>query len=244
MRHHGDDVIIKRFKEVDSTNEEVFRIKDKVPIPFFVLADRQSMGRGRFGRSWASPEGGLWMTGIFKKRNENDGFKFMFGSCVVTKRVLNGIGVNVRIKFPNDIYFKDKKLCGILVEERDNLIAVGIGLNVNQKTPPVENSTTLFIITGREHNINVLAYNIAKGLMEVERKSFREVFGEYYNNLDTIGKNVKVFTGGGIVEGVFVDIGEDLNVILRGESLTVVYAWEIFHIEENYERGYESCKGY
>jgi len=230
-----DEIRILHIKETDSTNEEVFRLKDKVRIPFFVRADVQRGGRGRYGRVWISKEGGLWMTGLFEKRREDDGLKFMFGSVFVVYKVLLELGVNVRIKFPNDVYYQDKKLCGILVEERENLIAVGVGLNVNQKEPPVPNSTTLYLITGKSHDLSFLAYNIGKGLMEMDRKNLTEVIREYRKHLSTIGKTVKILTPGGFIEGTFEDINEDLNVILRGDMVYVVPASEILHLEE-YER--------
>lgn len=235
----GEEKIeIIHIEETDSTNEEVFRLKDKYPIPFFVLADFQTSGRGRYGRSWVSPKGGLWMTGLFLKKDEYDGFKFMFGSSVVVRDILRNLGIPARIKFPNDVYVKDKKICGILVEEREGLLAVGIGLNVNQSEPPVKNSTSIFILTGKEHDINLLAYNIGKRLMEVDRKTFSEVFREFKEKLDTINKPVIITTDYGVLEGVFMDITEDLNVILRGEVINFVRVERILHLEENYERGY------
>ena len=230
-----DEIRIIHVKETDSTNEEVFRLKDKVKIPFFVRADVQVKGRGRYGRVWVSQEGGLWMTGLFEKKGEYDGIKFMFGSALVVYKILLHMGINARIKFPNDVYYKDKKLCGILAEERENLIAVGIGLNVNQKEPPIPSSTTLHLITGKTYDLEFLAYNIGKGLMEIERKSIGEVVREYRENLSTIGKTVKIFTPSGALEGTFEDLDMDLNVILRGDVIYVIPAFEVLHLEE-YER--------
>lgn len=234
----GNEVKIIHIRETDSTNEEVFRLKDKYKIPFFVLADIQTSGRGRYGRRWESPEGGLWMTGIFPKRDERDGFKFMFGSAVVVYNELKSLGIEARIKFPNDIYVGDKKICGILVEEREGFLAVGIGLNVNNKRPPVQGSTSIYIITGVLHEKNVLAYNIGKGLMEVDRKNFSEVLREYLNYLDTIGKFIRIYTPSAMYEGIFEELTENLEVILRGDVINLIPAGEVLHLEENYERGY------
>ncbi len=229
---------IIHIEKADSTNEEVFRLKDRYSIPFFVLADFQTSGRGRYGRNWVSPKGGLWMTGLFIKKDENDGFKFMFGSAVVVRDILRTLGIPARIKFPNDVYVENKKICGILVEEREGLLAVGIGLNVNQPKPPVENSTSIFILTGKEHDINLLAYNIGKHLMEIDRRNFNDVFREYKEKLDTINKPVIITTDYGVLEGVFMDITEDLNVILGGEVINFIKVERVLHLEENYERGY------
>ncbi len=230
-----DEIRLLHIKYTDSTNEEVFRLKDKVKVPFFVRADVQSGGRGRYGRVWISQEGGLWMTGLFKKKGNEDGFKFMFGSALVVYKVLVGLGVKARIKFPNDVYYLDKKLCGILVEERENLLAVGVGLNVNQKEPPLPTSTTLYVITGKTHDLNVLAYNISRGLMKIYSRTLREVIVEYKEHLSNIGKTVKVYTANGNIEGTFEDIDENLNVLLRGDMFYVIPAFEILHLEE-YER--------
>ncbi|MEO0202011.1 MAG: hypothetical protein ABIL03_04530, partial [candidate division WOR-3 bacterium] len=88
------------------------------------------------------------------------------------------------------------------------------------------------------HDKIALAYNIGKGLMEVDRKNFSDVFKEYRNLLDTLGKYVRVYTPSDMYEGIFEDLTENLEVILRGEFINIIPAGEVFHLEENYERGY------
>lgn len=127
--------------EVDSTNAEILRqvasgTKDS-PV---VIADGQTMGRGRRGRTWRSPRGenlylsaGLTFHGGFSVL---DGLSLVLGVAVA--ETLEKLGVlGVRLKWPNDIFLPDGKLGGVLVELQGELqegvvqVVVGIGINVH-----------------------------------------------------------------------------------------------------------------
>ena len=130
---------VKVFEEVDSTNNivkdtEVERLK-----PLMVVADRQTAGRGRLGRSFASPGGtGIYMTiGIRPKfALDKAPFVTMAVAVAVTRAIEKVTGIQGQIKWVNDIFHQKKKVCGILTEAQtdpetgllDKLI-IGIGVN-------------------------------------------------------------------------------------------------------------------
>lgn len=123
--------------EVDSTNDYVKRNLDSLPNYSVVKCNYQTAGRGRSGHIWQSKkEQDLLMSILVKDfKNPQDLHKMtQIAACSVTS-LLERYGIKAKIKWPNDIYVDDLKICGILVEAiyQDGLkgVVIGIGLNVN-----------------------------------------------------------------------------------------------------------------
>ena len=90
-----------------------------------VVADEQSAGRGRFGRVWISPTGGMYATVILPS---DPLISLKAGLALVS--VLRRAGVSAGLKWPNDVLVEDRKIAGVLIETTDELSLVGIGLNL------------------------------------------------------------------------------------------------------------------
>jgi len=124
-------------KEVDSTQDEAKRrLQESNPV--LVLAERQSRGRGRQGRVWESPPGGLWFSMGFRERKSDIAGNITLLPLltgVAVARGLRALRFDARIKWPNDILVHNKKVAGILIEVEDagphSIIVIGIGINVN-----------------------------------------------------------------------------------------------------------------
>lgn len=99
-----------------------------------ILADHQTSGRGRMGRSWlAAPGEGLLLSVIHCPVDETPGAtdRLVIGSCyAVAEAVEHAVGLSIQIRWPNDLLVDGAKLAGILVERRDGAAVIGIGLNV------------------------------------------------------------------------------------------------------------------
>ncbi|RKY31902.1 MAG: biotin--[acetyl-CoA-carboxylase] ligase [Candidatus Omnitrophota bacterium] len=123
------------FKKVTSTMDiaEDFLNKGKEVI---VVAEEQSCGRGRYGRKWFSPPGGLYLSWILKREIGSDTVSKIFPVALVETLSLFGIS-DCRIKFPNDIIVKGKKIAGILVEKKEGCFVVGVGVNLNNSTDKI-----------------------------------------------------------------------------------------------------------
>jgi BirA family biotin operon repressor/biotin-[acetyl-CoA-carboxylase] ligase len=110
-----------------------------------IRANLQTHGRGQYGRSWVSPEGGLWVTYLLGSRLP---LKVWENLTIKVGEALQGLlmsyNVITKIKGPNDLLTCDgKKLCGILVERKPDRIMIGVGLNyVNDIPASLENSGT------------------------------------------------------------------------------------------------------
>lgn len=120
-----------------------------------VTADEQSAGRGRLDRKWVSPAGvNLYMTFcLFLNEGEVNISNIPQILALAAAEVIQEIGVDARLKWPNDLVVKGKKIGGILCEtkplEEMRFIAIGIGLNINMSDEFLENATSLLIECGQ-----------------------------------------------------------------------------------------------
>ena len=148
-------------RETDSTNLWIKRLaKEGALEGTLALAEFQSAGRGRLGRSWEVPEGTSVMMSILLRPKFEPQYAptlTLVMGMAVAKAVKN-LGFDVSIKWPNDVVVSHKKICGILTEMgvRDGKIdyaVIGVGINVNIKEFPEEmadKATSLYLESGRE----------------------------------------------------------------------------------------------
>lgn len=152
------------YDEVDSTNTRAKAAAeaDGIHGSLFV-ADAQTAGKGRRGRSWGSEKGiSIYMTYLLKPDIDISCVSrlTLVAALAVAKALQEIDGIEPQIKWPNDVVVNGKKICGILTEMSSegmdiSYVVVGIGLNVNNKEFPEELSekaTSLWIETGIEHN--------------------------------------------------------------------------------------------
>jgi len=147
------------FPSLDSTNSQCFKIKDK--HNFVVLAEQQTRGKGRYNRTWVSPaEGNLYFSCcIHKPLVDFNELGILASYCVY--EVLKKYNKHLYIKWPNDIIYRKKKICGILPETKFQnnslkLIVIGIGINLFTDFSKVKNlkniAVSLFNITDKKIN--------------------------------------------------------------------------------------------
>ena len=166
-------------RKTDSTNLWIKRLaKEGAPEGTLALAEFQSAGRGRLGRSWEVPEGTSVMMSILLRPKFEPQYAptlTLVMGMAVAKAVKN-LGFDVSIKWPNDVVVSHKKICGILTEMgvRDGKIdyaVIGVGINVNIREFPEEmadKATSLYLESGREFDRSQIP-----GLV-------MEAFEEYY----------------------------------------------------------------
>ena len=148
-------------REIDSTNLWIKRLaKEGAPEGTLALAEFQSAGRGRLGRSWEVPEGTAVMMSILLRPKFEPQYAptltLVMGMAVA--KAVKSLGFDVSIKWPNDVVVSHKKICGILTEMgvRDGKIdyaVIGVGINVNIKEFPeemVDKATSLYLESGKE----------------------------------------------------------------------------------------------
>lgn len=141
----GSRILI--FEEVDSTNNYALRLGGDGTV---VIAERQTAGRGRQGRSWHSAPGlGLWFSVAFAGYVPG----LTFAAALAVREALRP-ACEPELKWPNDVLLGGKKVCGILTEFREDCTALGIGINVHHRAEDFseavrEGATSLELATGR-----------------------------------------------------------------------------------------------
>ncbi len=123
------------FKSARSTNDLAAALgADRRHAGIAILANQQSAGRGQYGRSWQAPAGSSVLLSIVLQPPIEicrPALLTAWAAVSICELILQTIGRDARIKWPNDVMFDDRKVCGILIEQGSAIVA-GIGLNVNQ----------------------------------------------------------------------------------------------------------------
>ncbi len=159
------------FDEVDSTNELAKDYSAKTVI----VAKKQTSGRGRNNNKWFSPIGGAWFSIVEDGKNP---FQIIRKYVLATYFSILSYKIrNLWIKWPNDIYWKNKKIMGMLSFLHGNKLIVGIGINVNNK-PPLNTSIALKNLLGK--NIKIIEL-IEKIILNFKKVDSEEYF--FYSNL-------------------------------------------------------------
>ena len=172
---------IKTFDVLDSTNEYL-KNKEKLEEYEVVIAKTQTNGRGKRGSVWISNEGAALFSFVIDSIGYDNKVTIYTGFIVrnilhklIKKTFAENVENYLKFKWPNDIYYKDKKLCGILCEKVGEKIIVGIGINVNNNDFGIfnERATSLNIVTGEKYEIEKLVKEVV-----IE-------FKEHYRNLNS-----------------------------------------------------------
>lgn len=158
-------ISIEWYDEIDSTNTEMLRRTDALENFSVIAAVNQTSGRGQRGNAWHVQEGkNLTFSLLLKfqpgELEASDNFRLSIATSLAMLDYLRGEGIECKIKWPNDIYYKNKKICGILIENNlsgrsiSNSI-IGIGLNVNQADFPagLVNPISMSQITNKSYSL-------------------------------------------------------------------------------------------
>lgn len=175
---------------IDSTNNYAKENISALPLPSLITAEKQTAGRGRQGKSFYSPEKtGLYMTIVFEAPENCD--LLTPAAAVAVCLELEAAGANPRIKWVNDIFVGNLKICGILTEcfiaDGKKHIALGIGINITTKDFPTDipNAGSLNICCDKDE----LALSIAKRFFDLNDSEF--ILNEYEKRLFVIGRTVE-----------------------------------------------------
>lgn len=129
-------------RRVSSTNDEARRLLERGDLhgPAVILAEVQTRGRGRSGRRWVSPPGGLWMTRVMLPKTPRSRWSLysLLAGVAAARAVERTAGLRPWLKWPNDLMYADRKLGGILCEAVGEHMIIGVGINVCIQWPEGE----------------------------------------------------------------------------------------------------------
>ncbi len=196
-----------------------------------VLAEAQTKGRGRLGRSWFSPKyKGIYLSLILRPKLTPavSPILTLLSAVSICEAVKNVVGLEAQIKWPNDVFIHNKKFAGILTEmnaevDKVNFVVIGIGLNVNNdKKSLVAQATSLKEQLG--HSVSRLSLlqellrRMENNYLLLGDKGSKVIIDKWRNFSFTLGRHVKVYCQNKHIEGCAVDIDQDGALLVRKAS--------------------------
>ena len=210
--------MVINLETVDSTNNYIRNHLDELDNYSLVTTKHQTKGKGRITRSWYDDKNSL-TSSILIKDVKGDPKRLSLIASYACFTALKELDLDVKIKWPNDIYFGDKKLCGILIETiiTDKIDAIiGFGINTNTKAfPEGLNATSIYL----ENGIEVDNVKLSKRVLELivlayEKLDYKTVVKVNRDNAYLMGKKVRLNYYGDGIEGIVVDLDESGNIII------------------------------
>jgi len=241
----GRNVIL--FDTIGSTNDAAWEAAaNGAPDGTAVVAERQTAGRGRMGRSWASPRGGLWMSVVLRPNLPVERLTVltMAASVAAARAIRVYPGCNAVIHWPNDIYVAGRKAAGILVETRSERLLsgtfiVGIGINVGCCTLPEELAETATVLSKhtkvplrRADMARLILQNLDRQYLRVLDGEYGQIGREWLAMSATVGRRITIVQNGRTYRGEVVDMDPVAGLMVRldrgfvrafrGEHVTVL----------------------
>lgn len=213
------------FKEIDSTNKYLKEYHQELENFTFVSTDYQNKGKGRNDRLWTSTRGENLLFSLLLKDEKYiklGGLLSLIASISVSKILEEKYHLkDVQIKWPNDVYVNDKKICGILLGgQYPSYIVIGVGLNVNQiefkgdyrKTP-----TSIALELGKKIDISALKEPLYVALLEniTTEKDYIDYFNKH-NYL--LNKMVEVRIDNKEIVGKVVSVDNEYNLLIEFDN--------------------------
>ncbi|MEQ9872704.1 bifunctional biotin--[acetyl-CoA-carboxylase] ligase/biotin operon repressor BirA [Pectobacterium brasiliense] len=246
MQLLDEEVILKHLPEggvtvlpvVDSTNQYILERLDTLSSGDACLAEYQQSGRGRRGRQWFSPFGANLYLSLYWRLEQGPaaavGVSLVIG--IVMAEVLHKLGADgVRVKWPNDLYLKDRKLAGILVEltgktgDAANLV-IGAGINLQMREPAPDTINQGWINlqeAGIEINRNTLASTLISELrsaLAIFELQGLEPFILRWEKLDNyFNRPIRLIIGNREIHGIDRGIDRQGALLLEADGLITPY---------------------
>ena len=226
---------INRYDTIDSTNLEAKRfLKNNVfDSNFVILAKTQTKGMGRRHNRWYSPPGGLWCSLVLKEQIFQSNITLFTG--IILHKALRNLLPNspLKIKWPNDILWKNKKLAGILTETSHSSTIIGVGLNLNQTeldSEIAEIATSVRIetekIVDKDKFLHTFLDQFTGQFIHYKEDNLQDFLQYYRENSYLTGKLCTIETGReseqGVVQGV--DTGGALVIKVDDEKRKIISA--------------------
>jgi len=239
------------FDSTDSTQNQALKMAEESENNgAIIIAEKQTGGRGRSGRKWVSPKGGIWFSVILHPRFDiSVTTLFPIASALALSIALEKtFKISPELKWPNDITIKGKKLAGMLVDvslesnKIENLV-LGVGINfdvdVKQIEKNLKNTPNFYGVTSlNDLKTNIRPVELVQSFLtelekiykSLEAKQTKKIISEWTKRSSTIGKNVKLNTVDGEIKGKAIRIDEDGALVVSNNKKTDrVIAGDIIH---------------
>ncbi len=224
-RHFEDGFfVVKHVKRISSTNDALKALsKYQAREGFVLVASVQTKGKGRLGRTFFSPNGGLYFSILTKPKScDVQNALTILSAVAVAKAVRETTGDKAVIKWVNDIYIGGKKCCGILTETTEKLkgyAIVGIGVNVGSVPKEVEDLACGVTEQGKDTKEKLLEAILHHFKALYQDFDKQKVVAEYRALCMLIGRKVSVLSNdGSAYAAIAKDLDEDCHLVVVDEQ--------------------------
>lgn len=236
---------IKYYREVRSTNSIAASMADAVEDGTTIISEIQTRGRGRIGRTWVSPKGGIWLSIVLKpKIPVSRAYRLTIAAGLAAVKTIRTYKIDAKIKWPNDIIIGNKKVCGILTETKAEaeqikyaILGIGVDANIDTRLFPEEirdSSTSLQTeLGGAIDRVWFTKRLLTSFEYEYLRlyKQFPQILDEWRYFLATIGKRVQINNPSTAIYGKAVGVDREGALIIKCDDgfIERVVAGECIH---------------
>ncbi|MFQ3307082.1 MAG: BirA family biotin operon repressor/biotin-[acetyl-CoA-carboxylase] ligase [Candidatus Midichloriaceae bacterium] len=228
---YGEDVTIDVFQELDSTNNYL-KVHDSPSQYHACIAEQQTNGKGRTNNVWHSPYGqNIYLSISYYEDTliNTDGLSIAIGLSSL-KAILNlEISNEFKIKWPNDLYFKDFKISGNLIEiiKKQNKfkIIIGIGININMDPIPqlqINKWTSLKKITNRDFDRNDICKTLISNVIKDINIFNSQGLGHFiplFKQYDYLkNKKICISNNNDLIDGLYTGIDLNGHLLLKNKN--------------------------
>lgn len=242
------------FDSIDSTQNQALKMaQDVANNGTVVVAAKQTEGKGRDGRKWESPKGGIWISIILHPKFDiSITTLFPIASSLALSIAIEKVfSIKPELKWPNDLTIKGKKVAGMLVDvslesnKIENLV-LGVGINFDVNVKQIEkllkgtpNFYGVSSLSDQKQNIKPIQLvqtfllELEKIYMALNEKQIKKIISEWTSRSSTIGKNVELITVDSKIKGKAVKIDDDGALIVSDNNKNHrVIAGDIIHLSK------------
>ena len=227
------------FNTIDTTQNFAMKIASKKDEDgSVIISKKQTGGRGRMNRKWRSPVGGIWMSIIIQPKFDITYTTLVpiaasLALCIAIEKTLK---IDTKLKWPNDITLKGKKVAGVLIDasiisnQIENMV-LGIGINFkinhNELEKSIKKTPNFYGITSLVKKNESMSPLIREFLYEMEKTihlinsgQIKKIRNGWTKRSSTIGRNVSIITNDGRINGKAVRIDNDGGLIISNRKKT------------------------
>ncbi|NRA73407.1 MAG: biotin--[acetyl-CoA-carboxylase] ligase [Rickettsiales bacterium] len=242
--HWLDKYSVIFFDKLDSTNLEAKRLISRgIDDDYLIVASEQSVGKGRNGKFWCSPEGNLYFSITLNHKNDLSNLSQIslitsLSCCEAIYSILEEsepslFPRSLKIKWPNDLLINDKKFCGILLESVPYMVPVenkiiyyliiGVGMNLKSSPKNLDYLTTSLKEEGINYNSrNDLLHKIMEKFSVNYKlwttKGFADIKHRWMHYAYNVGKKISVNVNGKKIVGLFKDLDNNGQMVIEEDS--------------------------
>jgi len=240
------------FDSIDSTQSQALKMADDPRNSgTIIIAEKQTGGRGRSGRKWISPKGGIWFSIIlYPKFDISNITLFPIASSLALSYAIQKIcKISTELKWPNDLTIKGKKLAGMLVDasfesNKIEKLVLGVGINFNVSIKEIEKTLkktqNYYGVSSLNENKGEAIELIQSFLLELEKmyeelnnNHTKRIITEWTKRSSTIGKKIEINTNEGKIKGEAIKIDNDGGLIIKDKGkIKKVFAGDIIHLSK------------